>query len=404
MVYAYDDDERLFTGHTGRVFLVLLSAWLFVSLTRRLLPPLLPEIIDTLAITAFLAGLAITAERIVSASMEYPSGRVADDVSRTAVVLGCLCLVFLGTALLVVAPTYAIFVVGLVIFGFGNGMYAPAARALLTDMFRRKRGLAIGINMIGSDLSGIIAAGFAIAIVALATWRMAFVPILLALVPTFVALYLLSRETTMTWSVELDVRGTGSRLLGDPALRLILVVYSLYVFASTGVGTFLPLFLIEIHDVSFGVASGSFALLYATGMVAKPIGGFTSDQFPRLVVAGGAMLIAAGGLVLLIVAPTIGPALAGVVVYAFGFRGLPPSLQAYLMARFPSATKAGDLGAMRSVYMLTGSFGPAYAGFIAGLLGFKYAFRSFVVFFAVGAAILLVLSRRVSSSGVEAVE
>ncbi len=389
MVYAYNGQERLFTGHTGRLFLLLTFIWLCVSLSTRLLPPLLPAIIDELVITSFLAGVALTGERIARAIVEYPSGRAADRLSRTTVLVGCVGVVIVGVTILSVAISYVIFLLGVLVLGVGCGMYSPASRALLSDIFHEKRGRAFGINMLGSEISGILAAGVTVLIVSIATWRTAFLPLALLLLPLLVALYAVSRESIEFKPISLGLRETGSRVFGDSSFRWILIVYSLYVLAASGVSTFLPLFLIEIHDVSFALASSAFALLYASGIVAKPAAGFLSDVIPRLYTAGGSLVIGAGGLVVLIVAPTASVALVGVIIYALGYRGLPPGLQAYLMDQFPDGSMAGDLGAMRTVYMLVGSLGPAYAGFTATLVSFRATYTSFFLFYLIAAAMLL---------------
>ena len=389
MVYEYNDRERLFTGHTGRLFFLITFIWLSLSLTSRLLPPLLPAIIDDLAITAFLAGVAISAQRVAGASMEYPSGRVADQLSRTLVLVVCIVFVIIGVTILSVSTSFVILLIGLVVFGIGRGMYSPASRALLSDIYRRKRGSAFGINMMGSEFAGILGAGIAILIVSIATWRAAFLPIAIILLPLLVAFFLLSREPIHIESINLGAKETGGRIFGDPSLRWILVVYCLYVLSASGVSTFLPLFLIEVHGVSFAFASSAFALLYVMGIVAKPISGYLSDVIPRLYTAGGSLVVASGGLAVLITAPSGTVAIGGVLVYALGYRGLPPGLQAYLMDQFPDKSMAGDLGAMRTVYLFVGALGPFYAGFASDTIGFVPAFTSFFLFYMIAAGMLL---------------
>ena len=393
MVYEYDGRERLFTGHTGRVFLLVTFIWFSVSLTSRLLPPLLPAIIDELAITAFLAGVALTAERVVRAGVEFPSGRFADQLSRTTVLVGCVTFVIAGVTILALAVSYHLFLLGVIVFGLGRGMYTPAARALVSDLFREKRGRAFGLNMLGSEFAGIVGAGVAILIVAVATWRTAFLPLALLLLPSVIALAVLSKEPIRFERVELGARATGGRVFGDSTVRLILFVYSLYVLAASGVSTFLPLFLIEVHGVSFAFASSAFALLYAAGLVAKPIGGYLSDALPRLAVAGGGLVVGVIGLALLVAAPTAILAIVGVIVYALGYRGVPPGMHAFLMDHFPDESMAGDLGAIRTVYLLVGSLGPAYAGLAANTIGFVPAFLNFLLFYLIGAVTLLWISR-----------
>lgn len=392
MGYATDGAERLFGGHTGRLFGLITAAFVAVKLVQRLLPPLLPVIIDDLAITPFLAGIALSAMSLFRAGMQYPSGRLADDLTRTTVILGALGLVVASLAVLALTPTYAVFLAGVVLFGIASGLYDPADRALLSDLFSEKRGRAFGIHMMGSDMSGILAAGLAVWVVSVATWRAAFLPSLVALTLIPPLLYRLSRESVVVSSVELGARSTGARLFGEARMRWLLLSYSLFVFASIAVTSFLPTFLTEVHGVSLAVASSAFALLYAVGIVSKPVSGIVSDRFPRAVVAGTGLAVGGAGLAVVVSAPGATVAVAGFLLYALGQRAVPPALQAHLMDQFPEDSMGGDLGAMRTVYMGVGSLGPAYAGFLANRLGYVAAYTSLIGLFALGSAILFRLA------------
>jgi predicted MFS family arabinose efflux permease len=357
-----------------------------------LLPPLLPAIIEDLSISAFLAGSALTIFRIARASMEYPSGRLADQLSRTTVLLVCISLVILGVLLLSQALSYLVYVLGVTLFGFGLGLYSPASRALLSDVFVEKRGRAFGIHFMGSDISGVAATGVAVVVLSIGTWRSAFLPLAVGLVFLLILFYFYSREPIRINSVELGVRDTVGRLSKDPTLRWMLVVYSLFVMASSGVISFLPTFLMEVHDFSFVYASSAFALVYGVGVVTKPISGFLSDVWRRPPVAGGNLVMAACGLGIIAFAPARAIAIGGVLLYAIGQRGVPPALQAFLMDRFPDGSMGGDLGAMRTIYMMVGSLGPGYTGLVASTLGFVPAYTSMILFFFAGGLILLVFS------------
>lgn len=394
MVYSETTEERLFTGHTGRLFLLITFINLSLQLTQRLLPPLLPAILDDLAISAFLGGAALTLLRVARASMEYPGGRFSDQLTRTTVLLVSLGFIILGVLALSLSTTYAIFLVGVVIFGMGLGLNVPASRTLISDLFTEKRGQAFGFNIMGGDIAGILAAGTAIVIVSIATWRAAFLPLAIVLLPLPLALYVLSRERVHFERADFGLRKTVVRLFGNPSMRWLMAVYALFNLASSGVTAFLPTFLIEIHGVSFAIASSAFALLFVVGLVSRPTSGFVSDRIPRPIVAGGSLLLASAGLVILILAPGTVIAILAVLVFAFGQKGLPPALQAYLMDRFPEESMGGDFGAFRAVYKVIGSLGPAYTGFVANTLGFLPAFTSLIVFFLTGGLILLFFSLR----------
>ncbi|MFB6161368.1 MAG: MFS transporter [Haloferacaceae archaeon] len=389
MTYENDGRERVFTGHTGRLFVLLTVIVVCLQLAQRLLPPLLPTIIDDLGITAFLAGVALSLLRLGRASMEYPGGRFADQLSRTTVVLVSLGFGIVGVVALALSTTYAVFLVAVAVLGMALGLYIPSSRTLLSDIFEEKRGRAFGINMVGSDLSGVAAAGIAVWIVSVATWRGAFLPLALVLVPLAVLLARMSREPVRVESVGLGLRETASRVFRTRSIRWLLVVYALFMVATNGVMSFLPTFLIDVQGVSLAFASAAFALVFAVGVVARPVSGVLSDRLPRPLVSGGSLIVTAAGLGLVVYAPVEAAAIAGVVVFAFGLKGVPPALQAYLMDRFPEESMGTDFGAFRAVYKTVGSLGPGYTGFVAHAYGFVPAFTSLLLFFLVGGTILV---------------
>jgi len=387
------EDESLMTGYSGRMFILLTVTFVAIKITQRILPPLLPEIIADLGITAFLAGIALTLLRITRASMQYPGGRVSDQLSRTTVLLPSLVLTILGLTLLSISSGYALFLLSILLFGMGLGLFDPAARATLTDLFDEKRGQAFGLHLMGGDIAGILAAGIAVWIVSVATWRGVFPPLLLFILPAPLLLYRLSREPFRLASVDNGLRDTAERLLADSRMRWLLVVYSLYVFSIGAVVGFLPTFLVEIHGFSFALASSAYALLYVVGTVAKPVAGGASDHFPRLLVVLIGLACGGGGLTLLVYAPTSILAVVGVGIYAVGHTAIPPPLQAYLMDRFPDDNVGGDFGAVRMTYLAIGSVGPAYVGLVASELGYVPAYTSIVGCFVLAGVILLWLSR-----------
>ena len=386
-------EQSLITGYSGHMFLLLTVTFIAIKVTQRLLPPLLPAIIDDLGITAFMAGVALTLLRITRASMQYPGGRVSDQLTRTTVLLPSLVFVIVGLAFLSISTEYPIFLFGILLFGMGLGLFDPAARATLTDLFEEKRGRAFGLHLMGGDIAGILAAGVAVWIVSVATWRGAFIPLLVLILPAPLLLSLLSREPMRVSRIDVGVRETAGRLLSNTKMRWLLIVYSLFVFSISGVVGFLPPFLTEVHGFSFALASSAYALLYVVGTGAKPVAGAASDRFPRLLVVITGLLCGAGGLALLVFAHAPLLALVGVGVYAVGHTAIPPPLQAYLMDLFPDDNVGGDFGAVRMTYLAIGSFGPAYVGFLAGQFGYVPAFTTLIGFLLLAGLILLWISR-----------
>ncbi|MFB6304573.1 MAG: MFS transporter [Haloferacaceae archaeon] len=386
-----DRPERLLRGYGGRMALLLFAAFLAMQLGRRLLPPLLPLLIEDFGITPFAAGVAVSTLAVARAAGQYPSGRFADDLSRKTVIVTSMAACVVGLGLVVLAPTFAALLVGVAVFGASFGVYDPADRALLSDLFEEKRGRAFGLHFVGSDLAGVVAAGTAV--VAVSAWRVAFLPSLLLLLPVVVLFYRWNREPMRVGWVDLEVRETLARLLGTARLRWILAAYVLFIFVASGVTSFLPTFLIEVHGASFAVASGVFAAMYVVGVVMRPLSGWLADRFPRQLVAGGSLLVAGAGLAGLVVAPSPAVALGAVVTYAVGLRSYSPPMQAHLMDVFDDESRGGDLGATRTVYMGLGSVGPAYVGFVAGRAGYVVAYAGAAAALLVAAGISYRLAR-----------
>jgi MFS family permease len=367
-------------------------SYLFIKLGQRLLPPLLPVIIDDLGVTPFAAGIALSLLAIVRAFSQYPSGRASDQLSRKTVLLPALGFGLFGLMLLLASTTYLIFLFGVTTFGVGLGLFDPSVRGLISDLFVEKRGQAFGLHTVAGDLAGVIAALFSIVIVTSA-WQTAFLPSVVFLLP--IPLLLLRwnvHESVVVRRFEAGIFVTVRRLLEHSEIRLSVIAYSLIIFASSGGNQFLAAFLIEIHGFSVELAGAMFILLYGIGSFVKPIAGWLSDYIPRLIIVSGSVLLAGVSLLLVIVAPTRPVVVAAIIGYAFGQRAFPPPFQAFLMDQFPDDSMGGDLGALRSVYMAVGSLGPAYVGFIATRFSYPVAYTTMVFCFVVTGVIVLRLA------------
>lgn len=374
------------------MFVTLMLGLATARLARRVLPPMLPAIIDDLAITPFAAGVALSVASVCFALLQYPGGRIADHLTRkTALVTGLVVLV-VGAAILLWSPILVVFIIGAAVVGAGEGLYGAADRVLLSDLFREKRGLAFGVHSMASDLGNIAAAGLAVAVLAVATWRAAFLVPLLLVGLIVVLLIRWGREAIVVAGFPFHVRETTGRLVRNRRLRRVVVAYTLFAFTVQGFTGFLPAFLQAEHGFSTALASAGFALLYVVGAVAKPAAGRISDRVSRPYVGGGGLVLGALGVVVLVVAPSAPVAIAGVVIFAAGHKAFPPVMQAYLMDVFPDDSRGGDLGATRTTYIGLGAVGPAYVGFVAGRLDYVAAFAGFIVVLLVAGALMLRLS------------
>ena len=385
-------DERLLTGPTGRLLLATSLGWAAIQTGRLVLSPLLPEIMADLRISEFRAGLAFTLLWGLYALAQFPSGRLSDRLSRITLLVPGLALVSVGFVALAGATSYPLYLLGAAVAGLGAGLYPTAARALVSDLFVERRGRAFGLHTASGDVGGALSAGLAVAVLAVATWRAAFLPVVVVLAGVLALLHVRRPEPYDLRRVDLGAADTARRLLGNRRFGALLSAYVLYAFTWQGAVGFLPTFLQSAKGFSAELAGGGFAALFVVGALVKPVSGAISDRLPSKAVVGGAGLaLGAASLAGTLVVPS--PALVGVGVVGFaaGLMAFPPAMQAHLMDAFPDDSMGGDLGAARTVYIGLGSLGPSYVGFVAERAGYVPAFAGLVACLLVAAGLVFAL-------------
>lgn len=381
--------ERLVTGRAGRLSLTLALGLFGINIARQALPPLLPEIIDTLAISPSAAGFALTAMWAAFAILQYPAGRLSDRLSRRTVLVAALLLTLLSAWTLLGVRFYAMLVLGTVLLGAGAGAYIVSMRALLSDLYVSKRGQAFGINQAAGNLGSAVAAGVAIVVLSVATWQAAFVPVILLVGAAALGLHVWSREPYVVDRIHLDIAGGVRRVFGTREMRWLVASYTLVILTWNGVLGFLPTFLQAEKAFSPALAGATFAVPYVVGIVAMPFAGGLSDRFDRLGVGAVAAGLSGVGLGIVTYAISVPLILFGVVVFAAGLMAYPTVMQAHLMDAFPADDLGGNFGAFRTVYMFVASLGPTYVGVAAERLSYGVAFASIAVGLLLSGAIVV---------------
>ncbi|MFB6072257.1 MAG: MFS transporter [Halobacterium sp.] len=381
-------EERLVTGYAGRLLVATSVGWLAIQAGRLVLSPSLPAVKADLHITDAQAGVAFTLLWGLYALLQYPSGRLSDALSRKTLLTTGLALVAAGFGALAAAPTYAFFLAGAAVVGAGAGLYPTAARALVSDLYTAKRGRAFGLHTASGDLGGVASAGLAAVVLAVASWRYAFLPVVAVAVAVLAALHVWSREDYVFERRSLDVRETARRLFRGPKFRWLLVAYTLYAFTWQATAAFLPTYLSAGKEFDPLVAQAAFGVLFAVGAVVKPSAGALSDRVPRRAITVAALVVGATALAGVVLADSPAVAVVAVVAFATGLLSFPPVMQSYLMDAFPAESAGGDLGAMRTVYIGLGALGPTYVGTVATVADYRFAFWGLVAALLASAGIV----------------
>ena len=291
--------EHLFSGYHARLLLILTLGAALAKFSKLVLPPLLPVITTDLSITPAIAGGALSLLTLTSAFLQYPGGKLSDHLSKKTVLVLSYFFLIAGCILLLSIPTLGAFIIGIMIIGACDGLFHIPARALLSDLYVAKRGKALGLHLIAIDIAGILAA--IVAIVAVATWRIVFIPVLFSAIGVLVLYHFTSRGNYVVHTVPLEITSTLKRILRSKPLRQLIIVNAMFSFVFQGFIGFLPLFIQTYHGLSLSFAAGAFALLFIIGIFVKPISGDLSDKFGGKTIILISLFFIAMGIIFLLI-------------------------------------------------------------------------------------------------------
>ncbi|MXR50045.1 MFS transporter [Halovenus sp. WSH3] len=375
------------------MLLALALGWATLQCGRFLLPPLLPRITETLSFSPAGIGAALTAFGLVYAVVQYPSGTYSDELSRATLIVPGFGVLVVGFVAIALSVTAALFVGAVVVLGIGKGLFASPSRALLGDLFTARRGRALGIYSAGTDVGGVLASGLAVAVLATTVWQVAFLPVIVVLTLVGVLYVLWNREPYERARVELSPGETAGRLVATRDQRETLVAFSIFYFFVGGLTNFFPTLLVS-GGFSETVASGSFALLFGAGILAKPVAGDLSDRFPRLLVGVCGLLVSLVGTALVLVAPSLPVIAVGTVLTALGYKSGFPIADTVVMEAAPDGSMGSDVGASRAVFLTANALGPGFVGIVAQQAGFTTAFWALAGSLLISVALLARQYRR----------
>ncbi|SDR01797.1 Predicted arabinose efflux permease, MFS family [Halopelagius longus] len=382
-------EERLRGGYAGRMLLVVSLGWAALQTGRFLLSPLLPTIIADLQITEATAGVALALFQGVYALSQYPGGEYSDRWTRATLIVPGLLVLVVGFVAFGFAWSLPAFVAAAAVVGLGKGLFAIPSRALLSDLFVRRRGRALGVYAAGTDVGGLLSSGLAVLALGYATWRTPFFPVAAVLAAVTVLYVLWSREGYRVGDASLDVGGTARRLVTSPQQRGTLLAFSLFYFMVGGFINFLPTYLAVSKGFSQGLASATFAIVFAVGLAVKPVAGGLGDRFSRRGIAVVGIGFAALSLGALVAAGSKPVVWVAVGLTAVGYKTGFPLADAIIMDDAPDGGMGADLGAARALFLGANALGPAYVGVVVTYANYAAAFGGLVVCLVVAAAILL---------------
>ncbi|MXY76001.1 MAG: MFS transporter [Acidimicrobiia bacterium] len=247
----------------------------------------LPEIQQAFNLSSVAVGGILSARELASGLVKIPAGVASDALARYWRWLLAACLVAGGSGALVigVSNSYAPIVAGMIIVTIAHSVWHMPASASLSHHFRLRRGMALSFHGIGGgvgDALGPIATG---ALLLIMTWRELLTAYSLAafgLGAISIWAYSHTGRTPTPHGPAVGQRmELTSRLVKNPVLWRLALVYGLRAMALVALVTILPLYL--DNELALSPASRGFhvGLLIVIGLLTKPVVGYLSDRLGR---------------------------------------------------------------------------------------------------------------------------
>ncbi|UPV76746.1 MFS transporter (plasmid) [Halorussus limi] len=379
----------------GRILTVVAVGWLLVLGTRVVLPALLPQVKTAFGIDNATAGLLVSVMWAAYAVTQFPAGMMVDRIGERTTLAASAVVTAAGAAALTFAPSFAVFVLGSVLFGLGSGLYAPPRVTVLSRIYPDRDGTALGVTFAVGNLGAAALPLVAGALAVWVHWRLGFgfVVIPLALVAVGLWLYVPPRPSGQARAAERFTRRTAVRLLRgvtDRDVALAWVAMTLILFAYQGITAFLPTYLIDVKGLNQGTASALYGLFYASGAASQWVAGNAADRYGERTVLAA---VAGFGVFTLAALPFVGGTAALAVLSALlGTRlGIGPVGNGFVAALLPEEIQGAGYGLFRTFYLAVGASGSLFVGVLAEWGWFDEAFLALAGVTAVASVLYLFL-------------
>jgi len=358
------------------------------------LVPLLPMLRQDFQLSYFQAGLLTSSFSVAYGFAQLPVAAISDKLGKRAIItLGLLGVSLAGMAA-GFTRQYDQLLVCLILMGlFGSSYHAPSSSFLSQSFSEDKRGQVLGLHLIGGNSSFMVAPFLAVLISRLSgSWRFAF--IVLAL-PALMAGFVL--WTTVRGHEEREARLTSTSVGGEPvwrhilqAIGLLLGVALLLQLITFSIYSFLPLYLVDKHGVSFEQAGVMTGIMIGVGVVGSPLGGTLSDRIGRQRVILLSVISAGPLLYLFTLAPIGFGVLAILALYGLVMSFRMPAIESLIADFVPSQRRAIALAAYYFFSQETASVINPLVGRLIDLQGMDPVFRGLALAACVLSVMVLV--------------
>ena len=377
-------------GKDHKALICVSLAWFLVLSGRYSISNLLPEIAADLNFSWTAAGLAMTLMWLIYALTQFPSGILSDIKGRKIIILIAMSIFSISYVLVGLSVNFLMFFLALILLGFGTGAYPAVGISMITDIFKTRRGKALGIRDSAGSLA-YIAPIIAASVAATYHWRSFFflwagicgISVIIFYKGTF-------ESTTLPDKVSIKERVIdGVKVFKSKNVQLVFVVNLLIAITWISYMSFFPSLLIVEKGFTAMQAAIALGILGLGGFIFKPIIGSLSDKYNKKIIILILCIITAFGTLAIIQIKNI------YLIYLISFipalaTAIFPIISSHLMDRFEEKGRAGKLGFYRSLLIVLASPASSIIGILADNYNFIIPFYGISMILFLAAIILII--------------
>ena len=264
----------------------------FTDLNQGVLPVMIPFLVTQRHLTLAVAATLVLASNLLGSVVQLGFGHLSDHRSTTWVIPAALALAAAGTALVGLAPSFPVMLLGAMLMGFAVAAFHPEGSRFSNYFAGPKRSSGMSLFTVGGYIG--FAAGPVLATPLLVLFGLKGVAFLL--IPALIVAALLARELPYFN----DVRATAQRAhrerpgrndwRGFSVMSIVVALRSTTFLAAI---TFLPIFALRVVHVNAFVQSFALFALLIGGAGGTMLGGLLGDHIDRRRVIALSMFLTA---------------------------------------------------------------------------------------------------------------
>lgn len=366
------------------------SMVLLVNLARVVFAPLLEPLRTQFGVSATAIGLLATLAWLGSALPRLPTGYLLTRVPRHAIIIVAGALLTISPLFAATASSLRVLWASAFVMGISSGMYFIAAKPLLSDLFPRRIGGAIGLHGTASQLASAGAPLFVTVVLFVGDWHLVFYLVSAAAAVATIAFVLVTRHTEVPTGEgeDHDFLGAARR-----EWHVILSGIALAGFAGlvwNGVFNFYVSYLMAAKAVPESTARVLLSVAFAAGVIAFTVTGRLADRVAYIPLLLAIVGMFAGFVLALTMATGLFQLTIVSIALGFLMYSLMPTIDTYILDSLPNARRASAYAVFSASFMLLNALGSVSIGFFLDA-GYTYTmvFQLFGVCLLVSTIVLV---------------